>query len=203
MVNLTKYGLKPISGNRDIENYKNMSRNKLLRALNKSDCNFKNKLLRALNKSDCNFKNISLKGLEKIAKMQNLSQNGLKQIKRMKNLLQDELEKIAVMKRIKNYKNMSREKLLTALLKSEQSHAELYKNKSNKAETGKTRKIFNEIRNKLLKSKTEEIRKYLYEREKGLKSENEKEKKRHTQKLKKIKIFLEGLREEAKKNINQ
>ena len=74
---------------------------------------------------------------------------------------------------------MSREELLNALLKSEQSHAKLYKNKSNNAEIEETRKLFNEIRNKLLKSNTKEIRKYLYERKKGLKSENEKEEKRH------------------------
>ena len=83
------------------------------------------------------------------------------------------------MRRIKNYKSMSRKELLIALLKSEQSHAELYKNKSNNAEIEETRKLFNEIRNKLLKSNTKEIRKYLYERKKGLQSENEKEKKRH------------------------
>ena len=103
------------------------------------------------------------------------------------------------MRRIKNYKNMSRQELLIAILKSEQNHTELYKSKSNNTEIEETRKIFNEIRNKLLKSETKEIRKVLYEREKGLKSENEKEKKRHTKKFKKIKIFLERLREEAKK----
>ena len=96
---------------------------------------------------------------------------------------------------------MSKEELLIALLKSEQSHAELYKNKSNSTEIEETRKMFNEIRDKLLKSKTKEIWKYLYEREKGLKSENEKKKKWHAKWFKKIKNFLEGLREEAKKNI--
>ena len=35
------------------------------------------------------------------------------------------------MRRIKNYKNMSREELLISLLKSEQSIAELRKSKSN------------------------------------------------------------------------
>ena len=35
------------------------------------------------------------------------------------------------MRRIKNYKNMSKEGSLIALLKSNQSHAELYKSKSN------------------------------------------------------------------------
>ena len=46
------------------------------------------------------------------------------------------------MRRIKNYKNMSKEELLIALLKSEQSLAELYKSKSNNAEIEETKKIF-------------------------------------------------------------
>ena len=87
MINLTKYKVKLIAGNRGIKNYQNMSRKKLLKTLNKSDCN---------------FKNISLNGLKQIAKMQNLSQNELEQIKRMKNLPQNELEQIAEMRRIKN-----------------------------------------------------------------------------------------------------
>ena len=136
MVNVTKYELKPVARNMGIKNYQNMS---------------KKKLLRTLNKSDRNFKNISLNGLEKIAKMENLLQNKLEQIKRMKNLTQNELEQTAEMRRIKNYKNMSMEKLLIALLKSEQSHAKLYKNKSNNKEIEETRKIFNKIRNELLK----------------------------------------------------
>ena len=80
--------------------------------------------------------------------MQNLSQNELKQITKMQNLSQNELEQIAKMRRIKNYKNMSREELLIALLKSKQSHAELYKSKSNNAEIEEIKNIFNEIRNK-------------------------------------------------------
>ena len=39
------------------------------------------------------------------------------------------------MRRIKNYNNMSREELLIALLKPNQSLAELQKSKSNNAET--------------------------------------------------------------------
>ena len=72
---------------------------------------------------------------------------------------------------------MSKEGLLIAFLKANKNHEELYKSKSNNAEIEETRKKFNEIRNKLLKSKIKEIRKYLYKRENGLKSENEKEKK--------------------------
>ena len=121
--------------------------------------------------------------------MQNLSQNELEQIKRMMNLLQNEQEQIAEMRRIKNYKNMSKEELLIALLKSEQSHAELYKSKSNNTEIGETRKFFNDIRNKLSKSKIKEIEKYLYKREKELKSENEKEKNDTQKNLKRLKNF--------------
>ena len=62
--------------------------------------------------------------------------------------------------------------------------------------------MFDEIRNKLKKSKIKKIWKDLYEKEKGLENENEneKEKKQHAKELKNIKIFLEGLREEIKKD---
>ena len=115
-------------------------------------------------------------GLERISKMQNLSQNELEQITKMRNLSQNELEQIAKMRRIKNYKNMSREELLIALLKSKQSHAELYKSKSNNVEIEETKKIFNELRNKFSKSKIKEIRKKLCEKEKGLKNEEQEKK---------------------------
>ena len=74
--------------------------------------------------------------------MRNLSQNELKQITKISNLLQHELEQIAKMRRIKNYKNMSSKELLIALLKSNQSRAELYKSKSNNAEIEEIRKVF-------------------------------------------------------------
>ena len=87
--------------------------------------------------------------LKKITKMLYLSQNGL--------------EQIAKMKRTKNYKNMSREELLIALLKSKQSHAELLKIKDNNKETEETKKIFNEVRNRFSKEKIKRIRrKFLY-----------------------------------------
>ena len=91
--------------------------------------------------------------------MQNLSQNELGQIIKMRNLLQNELEQIVKMRRIKNYKKMSKEELLIAVLKSKQSHAELYKSKSNNTEIEETKKIFNKLRNRFPKSKTKEIRK--------------------------------------------
>ena len=119
MVNLTKHELRLITEKRGIKNYKNMSREKLLSTLHESECN---------------FKNVSQNGLERIAKMQNLSPNELDQITKMRNLLQNELEKIAKRRHIKIYKSMSKEGLLIALLKSNQSPAEIYKSKSNNAE---------------------------------------------------------------------
>ena len=89
MVNVTTYEARLIVGKRGIKNYQNMSREKLLSTLDKSECN---------------PNNISQNGFERIAKMQNLSQNELEQITRMKNLPQNELEKIEKIRCIKNYK---------------------------------------------------------------------------------------------------
>ena len=136
MVNLTTYELRLIAGKRGIKNYQNMSREKLLSTLDESEHI---------------LKNLSQNGLKRIAKMQNLSQNELKQITKMQNLSQNELEQIARIRRIKNCKNMSREELLIALLKSKQSHAELLRSKDNNAEIEETKKLFNESRNRFSK----------------------------------------------------
>ena len=66
MVNLTTHELRLIVGKRDIKNYQNMSREKLLSTLDESE--------RIL-------KDLSQNRLKQIAKMQNLLQNELKQIK--------------------------------------------------------------------------------------------------------------------------
>ena len=138
MVKLTTHELRLISGKRGIKNYQNRSREKLLSPLDESERI---------------FENLSQNGLEKIAKMQNLSQNELKQITKMSNLSQNELEQIKNMRRIKKYKNMSREELLINLLKSKQSHAELRKSKDKNAEIEETKKFFNELRNRFSKEK--------------------------------------------------
>ena len=65
----------------------------------------------------------------KIAKMENLSQNGFKKIAKMEDLSRNKLEQIVKTRGIKDYKNMPKENLLIALLKSKQSHAELYESK--------------------------------------------------------------------------
>ena len=125
-VNSTTHKLRLIAGKRGIKNYKNMSRERLLSTLDESECN---------------FKYISQNRFEQIAKMQNFSQNELEQITKMQKLSQNGLEQIAKMRRIKNYKSMSKEELLIALLKSKQSHAELCKSKSNNVEIEETKNI--------------------------------------------------------------
>ena len=57
MINLTKYELKLIAGNRGIKNYQNMS---------------KEKLLDAIVKSERIIKDLSQNGFERIARMPNL-----------------------------------------------------------------------------------------------------------------------------------
>ena len=61
---------------------------------------------------------------------------------------------------------MSKEELLTSLLKSKQSIAEFRKSKSNNAEIERIFKKSNGIRNNFSKEKIKEIRKKIYEREK-------------------------------------
>ena len=85
----------------------------------------KEELLNATVKSERITENVSKNGLERIARMQNLSQNDLEQITEMNNLSLNKLKQIAKTRRIKNYKDMSKEDLLIALLKSNQSHTEL------------------------------------------------------------------------------
>ena len=144
MVKLTKYELRLIARNRGIKNYQNMSREKLLSTLDKSERI---------------TENLSKNGLEQIVRMQNLSVNELKQIERMNNLSLKKLKQIAKTRHIKTNKNTSKEDLLIALLKSNQSHVELRRSEDNNAEIGKTKKLFNELRNNFSKKEIEEIRK--------------------------------------------
>ena len=193
MINLTKYELKLSAGNRGIKNYQNMS---------------KEKLLSAIVESERMIKNLSQNGLKKIARMENLSQNKLKQITRMQDLSQDELEQIVKTRRIKNYKDMSREDLLIALLKSNQSHAELRKSEDNNAKIKETKKIFNELRNNFSKEEIKKIRRTFRFRESideclrelkqkdSLTKQEKREKKRYTKKLQKAEEFFKKLKED-------
>ena len=110
MVRLTEHELRLIAKNRGINNYINISREKLLSSFYKLEHI---------------TENLSKHGLNKIIKIQNLSLNELEQIERMNNLSLNELKQIAKTRRIKNYEDMSKEDLLIALLKSNKSHTEL------------------------------------------------------------------------------
>ena len=90
--------------------------------------------------------------------MQNFSQNDLEQIIEMNNLSLNKLKQIAKTRRIKTNKNTSKEELLIALLKSNQSHTELRRSEDNNAEIGETKKIFNELRNNFSKEEIKKIR---------------------------------------------
>ena len=80
------------------------------------------KSLSNFDKLECITENLWKYGLNKIIKMQNLSLNELAQIKRVNNFSENKLRQIA---KIRHYKDMSKEDLLIALLKFNQSHTEL------------------------------------------------------------------------------
>ena len=75
----------------------------------------------------------------------------------MNNLSLNTLEQIAIARHIKNYKDISREDLLIALLKSNLSHAELLKIDDSNTEIGENKKLFNNLRNNFSR---EEIKKH-------------------------------------------
>ena len=91
--------------------------------------------------------------------MQNLSLHELEQITEMNHLSKNKLEQIAKNRRIKNYKDMSKENLLIALLKSNKSHTELRsRGEDNNIEIKETKKILNELGNNFSKEEIKKIR---------------------------------------------
>ena len=89
--------------------------------------------------------------------MKNLSLNELKQIERMNSLSLDKLKQIAITRYIKNYKDMSKEDLLIALLKSNKSNMRLLNNKGDSIEIRRTKKIFNKLKNNFSEDEINEI----------------------------------------------
>ena len=79
--------------------------------------------------------------------MQNLSLDELEQIERINNLSLNKLKQIAKTRSFKSNKNTSKEELLIALLKSNQSHKEHQRSEDNNTKIGEIKKIFNELRN--------------------------------------------------------
>ena len=79
--------------------------------------------------------------------MQNLSQNEFNQIAVMRGQSLDELKQIAKVRRITNYEEMTKEELITSILKSKQSKAELFKNNNlYDNEISDIRRIFSRLR---------------------------------------------------------
>ena len=83
----------------------------------------------------------------------------------MNNLSLNKLKQIAETRSIKTNRNTSKEDLLIALLKSNQSHTELWRSEDNNAEIGETKKIFNEFRNNFSKEEIKKIWRKFYFRE--------------------------------------
>ena len=90
--------------------------------------------------------------------MQNFSLNDLEQIERMNNLSKNKLEQIAKTRRVKNYKGISKEDLLIALLKSNQRHIGRRRREDDNVEIGETKKLFNKLRNNFSKEEIKKIR---------------------------------------------
>ena len=110
--------------------------------------------------------------------MQNLSLDKLKKIERMNNLLLNALEQMAIARHIKNYKDMLREDLLIALLKSNPSHTELLKIDDSNTEIGETKKLFNNLRNNFSREEIKKHRKKFHKKEKVYNYLKEKEQKK-------------------------
>ena len=64
-----------------------------------------------------------------------------KKLERMNDLSLNELNQIAIARNIKNYKDMLKEDLLVALLKSNPSYTELLKTDDGNTEIGETKKL--------------------------------------------------------------
>ena len=147
MVKITENKLRLIAKNKGIRDYQNMSKEKLLSTLDK---------LKRINKK------LLRNGLKKIVKMQNLSLNELEKIVEMNSFLKNKLKQITEIRHIKKYKDMSKEDLLIALLKSNRSHTELQKSEYDNMEMEETKKIFNELRNNFSRKKLHSIRRNFY-----------------------------------------
>ena len=136
--------------------------------------------------------------------MQNLSLNVLKKIERMNHLSLNALEQMAIARHIKNYKDMSKEDLLIALLKSNPSHIELLNADVSDTEIGETKKLFNKLRNHFSR---EEIKKHwekFHKKERVCNYLKEKVSltKQEEKVLKNIDKYFKKLKEDLKQNKN-
>ena len=111
-IQLTREEYNPIAKNRCIQELQNMSTEELLNTLSRYDSRRKVKN---------NRKKLLKIGLGKIAKIQNISKTELNQAEKLQRKSIDELQEIA---KLKNTQKLTKEELIIALLKSENSVAE-------------------------------------------------------------------------------
>ena len=112
MVELTRKEYNIIAKNRGIIEVHNISTQELINTLSRCDSRRKVKN---------NRKKLLKIGLGKIAKIQNISKTELNQAKKLQRKSIDELQEIA---KLKNTQKLTKEELIIALLKSENSVAE-------------------------------------------------------------------------------
>ena len=136
--------------------------------------------------------------------MQNLSLNVLKKIERMNHLSLNALEQMAIARHIKNYKDMSKEDLLIALLKSNPSHTELLKIDDSNTEIGETKKLFNNLRNNFSREEIKKHREKFHKKERVCNYLKEKVSltKQEEKVLKNIDKYFKKLKEDFKQNKN-
>ena len=136
--------------------------------------------------------------------MQNLSLNELKKIERMNNLSLNALEQMAVAKHIKNYKDVSKEDLLIALLKSNPRHIELLNADVSDTEIGETKKLFNKLRNHFSREEIKKHREKFHKKERVCNYLKEKDSltKKEEKVLKNIPKYFKKLKEDLKQNKN-
>ena len=151
MVKATEYNLRRTAKRKGILGHQNKSNKELLKIIHK---------LKRINE------NLSRNEFNKIMQMHILSLDKLKKIEKMNNLLLNALEQMAIARHTKNYKDMSREDLLIALLKSNPSHTELLKIDDSNTEIGETKKLFNNLRNNFSREEIKKHRKKFHKKEK-------------------------------------
>ena len=105
---------------------------------------------------------------------------------------------------LKNYKDMSKEDLLTALLKSNTSHTKLLNADVSNTEIGDTIKLFNKLRNNFSREEIKKHREKFHEKETGYKYLKEIDQKdsltrKQKKKLKNIGEYFKKLKEDLNK----
>ena len=104
-------------------------------------------------------------GLEKIAKLQNISKRDLNEVKKMQEKSIDELKVIARLRRINNFKNLTKEDLILALLKSESNALE--NNNNNNDKISYIKMVLRRLGNTITNKDRKKIKKEVYEMQKN------------------------------------